>query len=512
MSDDTNVTNGTEQHPTESVWMSTTDRTSYPPLDGDREVDVAVVGGGITGLTAATKLSEEGKDVAVVESGRIVEGVTGKTTAKLTLQHGLIYDHLRSEFGDTLARQYADANQDAIETVRDRVERYDIDCDFDRTPAYTYTESAEKRSDIADEVEAARALDIPAEFVEETPLPFDVEAAIRVDDQARFHPRKYLLALAEAVEDAGNDVFERTKATDVESGDGNRVVTERGTLTADAVVVATHFPLLDHRLFFSRLYPHRSYVVTIRTDDAPSEGMYYRAEEPGRSLRTKVAGEDDLLIVGGEGHKTGQGDEKERYRRLERYAGEQFEVESMPYRWSTQDFSTPDKVPFVGRLGPTTDGIYVGTGYGGWGMTNGTAAGELLADLALGRSNPYESVFDPTRLSKSSAGKALKENTEVAKEFVGGWAKSLFGSDTVTPPAGESRIVRHDGKPYGLYRDEDGELHAVSAVCTHMDCIVDWNDAEKSWDCPCHGSRFGVDGSVIDGPAVEDLPRPGSDD
>ncbi|RDI69676.1 FAD-dependent oxidoreductase [Halopelagius longus] len=507
---DTNAPDDAESHPTESVWMSTTEPTSYPPLDGDGEADVVVVGGGITGLTAATRLSEEGADVAVVESGRIVEGVTGRTTAKLTLQHGLIYDHLRSEFGAEKARRYADANQEAIETVKERVDRYDIDCDFDRTAAYTYTESTEKRAKISDEVDAATALDIPAAFVEDTPLPFDVEAAIRVEDQARFHPRKYLLALAETVEDAGNDIFEGTKATEIKSGDRNRVVTDRGTLTADAVVVATHFPILDHRLFFSRLYPHRSYVVTIRTDDAPTEGMYYRAEEPERTIRTKVAGEDDLLIVGGEGHKTGHGDSKERYRRLERYADEQFEVESMPYRWSTQDYGTPDRIPFVGRAGPGTDGVYVGTGFGGWGMTNGTAAGELLADLALGRSNPYEGVYDPTRVSKSSAKKAVKENTQVAKEFVEGWAEGLLGSGTVTPPAGESRIVRHDGKPYGLYRDEDGELHAVSAVCTHMDCIVKWNAAEKSWDCPCHGSRFEVDGDVIDGPAVEGLSNPGT--
>lgn len=506
MSDDSNAIDDAEQTPTEPVWLSTTPRTSYPPLDGDATVDVAVVGGGITGLTAATKLSEEGARVAVVESGRIVEGVTGRTTAKLTAQHGLIYDRLRSEFGDTLARRYADANQEAIDAVGDRVEQYGIDCHFERTEAYTYTESTDKRREVAAEVDAAQTLGLPASYVDDTPLPFDVEAAVRLDDQARFHPRKYLLALAEAVVDAGNEIFERTKATDVETGDRNRVVTDRGTVTADAVLVATHFPLLDRRLFFSRLYPHRSYVVTVRADDAPTEGMYYRAEEPGRSVRTRVAGRDDLLIVSGEGHRTGHGNGSERYARLRRYAREQFDVEEIPYRWSTQDYSTPDRIPFVGRAGPTTSGVYVGTGFGGWGMSNGTAAGELLADLALGRSNPFRTLYGPTRFSGSGVKTAVRENAHVATEYVKGWANGLRGSDAGTPVRGEARVVRRNGKPYGLYRDEDGELHVVSAICTHMDCVVNWNDAETSWDCPCHGSRFDVDGSVLDGPAVADLP------
>ncbi|WP_254546577.1 FAD-dependent oxidoreductase [Halomarina pelagica] len=506
MSDDESAGDGTAPTPTESVWIDTTPETSYDPLSADRRVDVAVVGGGITGLTAAAELADAGEEVAVVESGHVVEGVTGRTTAKVTAQHGLIYDRLRSTVGDGLARQYAEANQRAIEHIAETVERREIECDFGRTPAYTYTDSPDRRDAIAAEVDAATALGLPASFVEDTPLPFDVEAAIRVDDQARFHPREYLLALAASIDEAGSHVFERTKALEIERGRLNRVVTDRGTVAAETVVVATHFPILDRRLFFARLYPERSYVLAVRASDVPTEGLYYKPGEPMRSLRTHVAGQEDLVLVGGEAHKTGHGDAPERYERLERYARKRFDVEEIPYRWSTQDYSTPDRIPFVGRAGPTSDGILVGTGFGGWGMTNGTAAGRLLADMALGRPNPYRTVYDPTRFSFSAVRTALKENAHVAKEFVTGWTDGLR-ADAATPAPGEARVVRHDGRPVGQYRDEGGELHTVSAVCTHMDCIVDWNDAEKTWDCPCHGSRFDPDGSVLDGPAVEDLPR-----
>jgi glycine/D-amino acid oxidase-like deaminating enzyme/nitrite reductase/ring-hydroxylating ferredoxin subunit len=512
MRDFQSTSDGDAQAPTESVWSSTTPETSYSPLPGDRDVDVAVVGGGITGLTAAAALSEAGTDVAVVEADRIVRGVTGKTTAKLTAQHGLVYDGLRSTHDDDLARQYAESNQRAIDAVEARAERYDVDCDFARTDAYTYTTDPDRREKIADEVSAARAFDLPAEYVEDVPLPADAEAAIRVEAQARFHPRQFLLGLAEALAEDGTDIYERTEAADVEAGDRPHVETDRGTVTANSVLVTTNFPFLDHRLFFSRLYPHRSYVLAVRADDAPTTGMYYRENGSTRSIRSHAAGEEDLFLLGGEGHETGQADSAERYERLEAYARDHFEVTEIPYRWSTQDYSTPDSVPFVGRLGPTTDDVFVATGFGGWGMTNGTAAGELLADLALGRENPSQEVYDPKRLSMSGARRVLEENAGTAREFVEGWVDGLGTGDTATPPPGEARVVRRDGTPHGIYRDEGGELHVVSAVCTHMDCVVNWNEAEESWDCPCHGSRFDVDGNVLVGPAVDDLPRRSDDD
>jgi glycine/D-amino acid oxidase-like deaminating enzyme/nitrite reductase/ring-hydroxylating ferredoxin subunit len=493
-----------------SVWLDSSERTDYPPLDGRGEVDTAVVGGGIAGLTTAFELVEAGQSVAVIERDRIVEGTTGYTSAKLTSLHGLIYDHLLDHFGEQEARQYARANESAIDAVESRVETYDIDCDFERTPAYTYTESTDEVGKIREEVEAARQLDLPATYIDSTSLPYDVAGAVRFDDQARFHPRNYLLALAREIDDAeSSHVFERTRATDVSGGRHPQVSTDRGTVLADDVVVATNFPIHDRALYFARMYPKRSYVLDLRLEGAVPEGMYYLPEEPYFSVRPHPAGEGERVLVGGQNHRTGHGgDTSERYRKLERRARERFDVESVENRWSTQDVTSVDEVPLVGQHSPLSNHVYLATGFGGWGMTNGTAAGTVLADRILDRPSPWNDVFRPTRFDLGASKRDLLEhNTHAMSHF---FADHLGLSPTVDVSdidRGEGDIVDADGDPVGVYHDEDGEYHAVSAVCPHMGCHVEWNDGERSWDCPCHGSRFGYDGSVIDTPAVDDLER-----
>ncbi|WP_435179632.1 FAD-dependent oxidoreductase [Halorussus sp. AFM4] len=502
----------------ESLWLATTERTDYPPLDGDRRVDTAVVGGGIVGVTAALECAEAGQSVALLESDRIVEGVTGRTTAKVTAQHGLVYDDLVDKHGRTAARQYAAANAAAIEEVASRVDEHGIDCDFRRLPAYTYAASADQRATVEREATVAEGLGLPASYVDDPPFPDDAPGAVKFADQAQFHPRKYLLALAEDLPDAGDaTVYEQTKVTDVEdrSGGGEegrcRVETERGTVTADSVLVTTHFPIEDHAAYFARQYPKRSYVLAVELAEEPPEGMYYRDESPYFSVRSVPSADGPAALVGGQNHKTGQGGSTaDRYRKLERQARDHFDIEAVRYRWSTQDYVSVDKIPYVGDLGPTSDGVYVATGFGGWGMTNGTAAGRMLAAFARGTTPKWADAFDPQRVDLDAAGKELlSENLDVGKEFTRDWAKAPFrGGDPAVAP-GEGEVVRRGDKQWAVARDEDGELHVVSAVCTHMDCIVHWNDGEQSWDCPCHGSRFSVDGEVLDGPAVEDLPKRG---
>jgi len=495
-----------------SLWLDTTQSTDFAPLDGDLRVDVAVVGGGIAGITTATHLREAGRTVALLEADRVLEAVTGHTTAKITAQHGLIYDHLRSTFDGRTARLYAEANEAAIEDVATRVDERDIDCDFRRQAAYTYVTDESNRRDVRREVSAARRAELPAEFVEETPLPYDVECAVRFDDQAQFHPRKYLLDLVEDLPGDGSDVFERTRVTDVSDGDPCRVETERGTVRADDVVVATHFPAFDRGGYFARQYPKRSYVLAARLNGPLPEGMHYRDEESYFSVRTHAGDDGEFVFVGGQNHETGRGGSTaDRYRELAREARERFDVDEIAYRWSTQDYRTADRVPFVGRLGPGTDSVYVATGFGGWGMTGGTAAGMLLADLIVDGESPWEDVFAPTRLDfAASAREIASENAAVAREFVGDWATKPF-TGVVTLSPGDATVSRDGGRVVGTYRDEDGEDHRVSAVCPHMGCLLEWNDGEKSWDCPCHGSRFTYEGEVLDGPANTDLPRPGDD-
>ncbi len=557
----------------ESLWLATTPTTEYEPLENGLDVDVAIVGGGITGLTAAINLKEAGRTVAVVESDRVVEGVTGHTTAKVTSQHGLIYDTLLSKFDEKGARQYADANEAAIEEIAGRVEANDIDCDFRRTEAYTYAKSPDDLEQIHDEVAAGQRLELPASFVEETPLPYDVPGAVRFDDQAEFHPRKYLLAILEEVLGDGSYVFEETRALDVDPVTPCRVETTRGEIVASDVVVATHFPFFDRAGYFARMHPHRAYLLAVDIEETPPDGMYYSTASPPETMRTHPVPEEDrvgggggagagseggvgtnggnettdatdgdeLLIVGGQSHKPGLdgAPTSERYRRCEEFAREHFTVNSIEYRWSTMDYSPVDKVPFIGKIDPLAKNVYVGTGFKGWGMTNGTAAGMILADLIVEGVNPWADVFDPQRFTPGASVKSfLEENAKVGGSFVGDRIKSFLasiaagqfggrsgasgssgseeatGSKTVGkskvsgdfPEPGDARVVRRTGRPLGVYHDEDGSVHAVSATCPHMACLVRWNDAERTWDCPCHGSRFSYEGDVLSGPALEGLP------
>ncbi len=501
---------------TESLWLATTPATDYPSLDGDRRVDVVVVGGGITGLTAAVRLVEAGRSVAVLEADRVAAGVTGRTTAKVTSQHGLVYARLVDAFGPERARQYAEANEAAIDEIAGRVQEEGIDCAFERRPAYTYATSTEDARAVREEVEAARALGLSASYTESTELPFEVEAAVRFDDQAQFHPREYLLSIAASIDghdsDSGEDdgdghVFEETRVTDVDPGSPCRVETPHGEVVADDVFVASHFPVLDRAGYFARMHPKAAYLLAVRLERSPPDGMYISTDEPPRTMRTHPTDDGSLLLVGGEGHPPGEGSTAERYRRCEAFAREHFAVEEVVYRWSTHDHYPVDGVPFVGSLGPLTENVHVGTGFGGWGMSGGTAAGMILSDLVVEGSSPWSEVFDPLRFTPvASARSFVRENASVGARFFGDRLEALLAGDDV-PARGEADVVRRDGESVGVFRDDEGTVHAVSAVCPHMKCLVRWNDAERTWDCPCHGSRFTYEGDVLSGPSVLGLPN-----
>ncbi len=495
----------------ESVWLATTETTDYGPLEEGLDVDVAVVGGGITGLTTAINLQDEGRSVALIEADRICEGVTGHTTAKITSQHGLTYDSLLSKVTAQKAQQYADANQAAIEEVLRRVEKHGIDCDFERTEAYTYTTDSDEVEDIRKEVQAAKQLDLPATFAESTPLPFDVEAAVRFDDQAKFHPRSYLLEIARQFDENGGYIFEQTQATDINTARPVTVETEHGSVEAEDVVVATHFPFFDRAGYFTRMYPYRSYLLAVRIEETHPDGMFLGNSSAKYSIRKSARGEDGekLLLVGGHGHKQGahRPPPSERYRLCEEFARKHFSVEEVEYRWSTMDYTPVDNVPFIGQIDPLGEHVYVGTGFKGWGMSGGVAAGMILTDLIVEGSSSWEDVFDPQRLPPvSSASNFVTENSLVGVNFVSDWLTAMLSPSDIPQSNDEATICRHKGEPMGIYRDEEGTVHAVSAICPHLNCIVEWNDAERTWDCPCHGSRFNYDGDVLHGPALEDLP------
>ncbi|SDZ16337.1 Glycine/D-amino acid oxidase [Micromonospora pattaloongensis] len=491
--------------------MDSTAATSFPALAGELDVDVAVIGGGIAGLCAAWELTRAGQRVAVLEADRVAAGVTGYTTAKLTAQHGLIYAHLRSTFDAETARLHAAAQLDAIEHVATTAEQLGVDCDLERLPAYTYVTSPERVDEIRAEVEAAAEAGLPATLVTGTDLPYAVAAAIRVERQAQFHPRRYLLALAADLAARGGQIFERTRVVDLDEGDPCRLTTESGaTVRARDVVVATHYPIFDRAGLFTRLVPRRELVVAAVIDaDRDPGGMYLTTEQNTRSVRTAPYGDGRrLLIVTGEHFKPGTPGVQRRFETLAAWTRDRFGVDSLAYHWAAQDNTTADRMPYVGPLHLGADHVYVATGFNAWGMSNGVMAARLLAALIDGRELPWARLYDPRRLHPVAEGPAfVKANLSVARRFVGDRIRPTSHADSPADLApGAGAVIRVEGRRCAVYRDEAGALHAVSATCTHLGCVVAFNDAERTWDCPCHGSRFGVDGSVLQGPATEPLP------
>jgi len=494
---------GTLNERNPSLWVGTSEPAPFAPLDGDTSADVVVIGAGITGLTAARLLAGQGRRVVVLDAGPVCAGVTGYTTAKVTSLHTLIYAQLEKSFDAQTAATYGAANEAAVEKVVELCETDAIDCELEPAAAYTYTLESKNLPDVEAEVDAARRAGLNASFTTETDLPYDVLGAIRVDNQYQFHPRKYCLGLAGAIVRDGGAIYDYTRALEVDE-DARTVTTDRGTVTAGDIVIATHQPFPLAGGYFARGEPWRSYALALQIEGAGPQGMYISCDETTRSVRSTAGG---FVIVGGEGHKVGHDDDTEaNYARLEAWAREAFTVTSIDYRWSAQDFKTPDGMPYVGRMTPGSEHVYVATGYRKWGMTNGTAAAMILADTIIGRDNPWAETFDSNRAAISQSVKGLiTENLDVAKRFIGDRIASLNppSADDLSP--GEGGIVDLNGEKVAAFRDDDGTVHAVSPTCTHMGCRVNFNPAERSWDCPCHGSRFSVDGCVLQGPATKDL-------
>jgi glycine/D-amino acid oxidase-like deaminating enzyme/nitrite reductase/ring-hydroxylating ferredoxin subunit len=490
-----------------SLWIDTTVDSRPSPPRKAVAVDVAILGGGILGITLAAELVNDGVKVAVIEGRRVLRGATGYTSAKVTAGHGLIYSRLSDDFGAEAASTYARAQTRALEHLRANVRNRRIDCDWEARPNFVYAESRKEVGAVRAEVAAAVAAGLPAEFVKECGLPFPIAGAVRLDQQAQFHPRKYLLALAASVRKAGGIILEDTIAQDVDDGEPCRVATTRGDVIATQVVVATHMPILDRGLFFAKQYQHRSYVVAgpIPRSRDP-HGMYISGSQDKHSFRTARDGKQLVLLVGGEGHKAGQEDDTEaRYAALEAYASEHFGMTRFTHRWSTQDNYTVDAMPYVGKMTPWSDYVFVGTGFNGWGMTGGTMAALLLRDLLAGGTSPEAELFDSTRVNMTvGARDLLVQNLD---------AGAHLARDHIRPAArpaselarGEGGIVSLAGRKVAAYRGPNGRLHAFSANCTHIGCVVGWNAAEQTFDCPCHGSRFSCRGEVFEGPATRDL-------
>ena len=428
----------------DSIWTRTAEPPQFAPLDGDLKTDVLVIGGGLAGLLCAYWLDRAGVDCALVEADRLCGGATGNTTAKLTFQHGLIYSKLLREFGPEKARLYLEANRGALGKYRELCRG--IDCDFEERDACVYALTDRRKLDR--ELEALSRLGFPAEYVETPALPMPTAGTVKFSKQAQFHPLKFAAAIAK-----GLRIFERTKV--LELGPGT-AVTNHGTVTAEKIVVATHFPVLNkHGAYFLKLYQHRSYVLAL--ENAPAVGgMYVDEGEKGLSFRDC----GDCLLLGGGGRRTGK--KGGGWRELEEFAKQHYPQARVAARWAAQDCMTLDGVPYAGLYSRGTEGLYAATGFNKWGMTSSMAAALLLADLVRGRENPYAELFGPSR-------------SVFRPQLAANVLSSTVGLLTPTAPR-----------------------------CPHMGCALKYNAQEHSWDCPCHGSRFGEDGRLIDNPATDD--------
>jgi glycine/D-amino acid oxidase-like deaminating enzyme/nitrite reductase/ring-hydroxylating ferredoxin subunit len=420
----------------------------------------------------------------------------------------MIYARLSSRFGPEAARTYAAANEAALAWIAARVARDGIDCDLRRQPSFAYVTDPADRPQAEAEALAARAAGLAAELTDTTPLPYDVAAAVRIDGQAEFHAGRYMAALATALEAGGGTIYERSRVAEVAFDEKPSVKTPGGRVIADHVVLATHYPFPDRSLAFARVTAQRSYAILCRIAGAPPAGMFISAGAPTRSVRGVPLDGEELLLVGGEGHRTGTGgDTRERYARLEEFARAHWDVAAVDYRWSAQDNVTVDGLPYIGRMAPRHDRVLVATGFAKWGITMGTAAATMLADRIQGRANEWARLFDPYRLTLRASAPGLARNAFDSFRYLAGdrLARGRRSLDELEP--GEGAIVDRAGERVAAYRDESGAVSALSPVCTHLGCEVRFNAAERSWDCPCHGSRFAPDGAVLNGPAVHALER-----
>ena len=505
----------TKSTATQPYWIDSASLPRFPKLDRDQDVDVVIVGGGITGLTAAYLLTLDGRRVALLERERCAQIDTGHTTAHLSMVTDERLADLVKRFGRDHARAAWDAGLAAIAQIEAIAGDLELDCGFAWVPGYVHAPiahpaGAEVTQSLKEEALTAADLGFDATFVDETPLVGG--PGVRFDGQARFHPRKYLAGLARAIIDRGGMIFEHSSAD--EFCDEPRSVTSNGhTLTCGATVIATHTPLtgttglLSATLMQTKLALYTSYAVAGRIGkDRVPDGLFWDTRNPYHYLRIEPHRDHDLVIFGGEDHKTGQAsDTTACYDRLQRMLASMLGDVEITHRWSGQVVETPDGLPFIGE---TASHQFAGTGYSGNGMTFGTLTAMMAADSIMGRANPWRALFDPGRKTLGGVWDYIKENKDypyylVRDRFAGTEGKSLR-----SVPRGGGKVLDIGGKAVAVSRDARGAVTKTSAVCTHMGCLVDWNSAERTWDCPCHGSRFKPDGAVISGPAESPLPDP----
>lgn len=475
----------------ESIWTQSTTLPSFPTLDQSIETEIAVIGGGLAGILTADALRQAGADVIVLEANRIGTGQTAGTTAKLTAQHGLKYHQLLQTLGADTARQYASAQFTAIKHLHRLVQERDIACDLQNCTSFLY--AVEAPGPLQAEYDACRSLGMDVFLTTDTELPFSAQA-LGLRNQAQFHPLKLLAGLA-----SGLTVYKHSRILQAE---GHTLRTAHGTVTAKKIIFTCHYPFINvPGYYFLRQHQERSYVLAL--EHTPSFQNHYLGID-GETLSFRSYG--NTLLLGGSSHRTGENREGGNYEQLERAAKRYWPQSRISVRWSAQDCMPMDGIPYIGHFSESRPDWLVATGFQKWGMSSSVLASMILSSLAVGQAPiPEAAPFSPHRFHPGASARQLADDTLHAARDLGRRFLSPGRIAAEQLPIGHGGIVEVDGEKLGVYRDETGELYAVSVKCPHLGCQLEWNPEECTWDCPCHGSRFDIHGHLLNGPATTDL-------
>ena len=492
-----------------SFWLDNVkNNNSFESLNTDITTDVCIAGAGIFGITCAYYLSELGFKVTVLDRDNIAEKVTGHTTAKVTSQHNLIYKYLIDSQGEELAKQYLKANESAVQNIYNIISKENIDCDFEFEDSYVYTTDITEVDKIKLENEAVNLLGFNSEFVTDVPLPFEVCGAINFKDQAQFNPLKYVYGIVDKILENGGKIYTNTEVYDIDTKDEEVIThTKDNIIKSKYSIIASHYPFVNKfGYYFMKMYQSTSYVIGVDIGNDFFHGMYINTKSPIFSYRFAKYNDKRILLVGGADHKTGSKiDLSNAYKILEDEVKKYYPNGKVLYRWNTEDCITLDKIPYVGEFSNLMKNVYIGTGFNKWGMTSSNVAANIIIDKIMGKENEYEKVFKSTRLqpikNNQELGNMIKEtaNSLVINKF----KVSQLDIDKIKKDTGH--VLEYNGEKIGIYKNGEGKMFAIKPICTHLGCLLSWNNLDKTWDCPCHGSRFDYMGNNIYNPAIKGL-------
>lgn len=471
--------------------------------------DVCIIGAGLTGLSVGYYLSRKNIKVTILEADTICSGASGATTGKITSQHGLFYNYLINSYGVEFAKKYLQANENAINEIEKIVKDNNIDCDFVRQSSYVFCDKESEITQFEAEIQALKRLDFNAIYREKLNIPISNFGGIEFPNQAMFDPIKYAVGLAKVIEENKGKIYEDSEAIDIRHENGiYKVYTKDNCVESKYVVIATHFPIKNFPgIYFMKMYQDISYMIAVASGQKVFDGYYINNSSPSVSFRNANDDDENITLISGNGHKVGREvNPSDSYKVLENIANNLFDGKyRLIDKWSTQDCVSMDKLPYIGRLSKMIENIYVATGFKKWGMTLSNIAANIITDMILGKQNEYEELFKTNRVKLV---KNIKSYKEQMKETVYGLGinKLKMSNETIKDiKVGEGKIVSYKNRKVGVYKDEEGKYHFIKPICTHLGCELQFNKTDRTWDCPCHGSRFTIDGEVINNPAVNKI-------